>query len=111
MSVRFVSPDLEPVFMVYFLCPISRDYASFYITIQPRLTIFGLHIDHGGYMPEGHVSLNIESFFIFYLRQVFVIRTVSLLPYNIGSQSFVQTLMMEGRCLYLSIRHLKLIFA
>jgi hypothetical protein len=42
----------------YFLCPISRDYASFYITIQPRLTIFGLHIDHGGYMPEGHVSLN-----------------------------------------------------
>jgi hypothetical protein len=74
MSVRFVSPDLEPVFMVYFLCPISRDYVSFYITIQPRLTIFGLHIDHGGYMPEGHVSLNIESFFIFYLRQVFVIR-------------------------------------
>jgi hypothetical protein len=51
-----------------------RDYISFSITIQPRLTILGPHIDHGGYMSVGHVS----HYLALVLREVFVISLVSL---------------------------------
>jgi hypothetical protein len=54
---------------------------NFSITIQPRLTIFGPHIDHGQYMSARHVSPDLELIFslmtLLYLCQVLVIRLVS----------------------------------
>jgi len=43
-----------------------HDYPSFSITIEPsyRLTIFGQHIDHGGYMSVGYISLGLDLIFI-----------------------------------------------
>jgi hypothetical protein len=39
---------------------------SFSIFIQPSLTIFGPHIDHGGYMSARHVSPDLDLIFMVY---------------------------------------------
>ena len=79
----------------------------FIITIQPRLAIFDPCIDDGGYMSaqESHVSSDIEVIFVVTVKlyKVFVIRSVSPLPYNVGSPYLIHTLKMDGKCLYLSM--------
>ena len=42
------------------------DWVSFSITIQPRLTMYGPHIEHGGYMSDGQVSHDLDLIFIVY---------------------------------------------
>jgi len=42
------------------------DKVSFFIPMQPRLAIFGPHIDHGGYMSANHVSPDHDLIFMIY---------------------------------------------
>jgi len=42
------------------------DWVSFPISIQPRLTIFGPHIDRGEYMSARHVSPDLDFIFMVY---------------------------------------------
>lgn len=44
------------------------DYISFSITIQPRLTILGSHMDHGVYMSTRHITPDLDLIFSLILR-------------------------------------------
>lgn len=44
------------------------DYISFSVTIQPRLTILGAHIDHGVYMSTRHMTSDLDLIFSLKLR-------------------------------------------
>jgi hypothetical protein len=52
ISPKHVSPDIDLIFRVYWLKFMSSfcDQISYSITIQPRFTILGLQIDHGGFI-------------------------------------------------------------
>ena len=94
MSVRHVSHDLDLICTVYEQCSSSiRDDISFTMTIQPMLTLVGRPIDVGGNMSTRNHQLT-----LIWLSssEIFVIRSFSLFPYNVGLRYFVHTLIMEG---------------
>jgi hypothetical protein len=103
MSVRHASLDLDLIFMVYWLLNLRIVFVirvCFSITIQTSLTIFGPHIDWGGYMSAGHVSSDFDLIFhglqtLLNLRKVFVIMSVSPLPYKLDSLYLVHRLIMD----------------
>ena len=80
--------------------PSLCDNLSFSITIQPRFTILGSHIDHLGYISSRHVSPVLDHivmvYRLLYLRQVLVIRSVS--PCSLDSPYMVHTLIMVNIC-------------
>ena len=74
--------QLDSTLMLFRLFPIR-----FSITIQPWLPILVPHIEHGGYMSAMHVSPDPWPHFqglltLWSLCNIFVIRSVSPLPYN-----------------------------
>ena len=72
------------------------------IIIQFRLTIFGPPIDHYQYMSARYVSYDHDLIFMFsdFVRftSIFVIRSVSPFPYNLGSPYLVNTLIIVSNC-------------
>ena len=79
-----------------------RDEDSFSIFIQPSLTIFGPHIDHGIFMSAMHVSpeldLNLTDCYI-YVRCSRLLQFFYLIPYNLGSLYLVHAMIMVYSCL------------
>ena len=72
---------------------------SFPTTMQFRLSILGTHIDHEGYIFPMYVSPSLDLIFMVYwlsnLHVIFInnaCRSVSPLPYNLGSPYLVHTL-------------------
>ena len=55
-------------FHVTALTSFFGDYISFSVTIQPRLTILGSHIDHGVYMSTRHMTPDLDLIFSLKLR-------------------------------------------
>ena len=99
LQQKSLKPDIAfPLVVVTVLTPSSFcGYISFSITIQHRFTILGPHIDNDVYISARHVPHDLDLIFMVYwllnLHQVFMIRSVSLLTYNLG-----HTLIKTGTC-------------
>ena len=90
MSVRHVLPDLYFIFMDYWFVKFMsnfHDKVSSFISLKPRLSIFGTYIDHGEYWSVSHIitclwvwSLLHGLLILFNIHKDFVIRSVSIQP-------------------------------
>ena len=78
------------------------DEICFSIIIQHRMIIFVLHIDHGRYFFGVSIRQLLcqspDLDLISCSTEVFMIRSVSPLPYNIGTPNLVHSLIIVGTC-------------
>ena len=105
MSVRHVLPDLYFIFMDYWFVKFMsnfHDKVSSFISLKPRLSIFGTYIDHGEYWSVSHISPAFEFdlfFMVYWFYSIYIkILWFGQFPYNLGSLYLVHTCIIESRC-------------